>query len=57
MIYLMQTTNQNLILGFVPESIGILIFGIALVGLTIALRWVFNKGEEKSDEGSGAAKS
>lgn len=56
MIYLMQTTNQNLILGFVPESVGILIFGIALVGLTVALRWVFKKGEEKSNKRSGAAK-
>ena len=49
MFYLMQATNQNLILGFMPESLGLLIFGIALIALTIGLRWILKKSESESN--------
>ncbi len=38
MFFLFDVASQNLILGFVPESLGLLIFGVALVFLTIGLR-------------------
>ena len=49
MIWLLQATNQNLILGFVPESLGLLIFGVVLIALTVALRWILKRGESHSD--------
>lgn len=39
----LETTNQNLLFGIVPESLGLLLFGIGLVVLTIILRWVFTR--------------
>lgn len=47
---LLQTANQNLLLGFMPESLGLLIFGIGLIGLTIGLRWILKRGEESAEE-------
>lgn len=49
MFYLLQTATQNLILGFVPESLGLLIFGIGLIGVTVALRWLLRKSEAQSE--------
>ena len=46
---LFELTNQNLILGFMPESLGLLLFGIGLIGLTIGLRWIFKHGEENAN--------
>ena len=48
----LQTTNQNSLLGFVPESLGLLLFGIGLIALTVLLRWVFSRvesGNERED--------
>lgn len=45
---LLQMTNQNLLLGFMPESLGLLIFGIGLIGLTIGLRWILKQVEENA---------
>jgi hypothetical protein len=39
----LETTNQNLLFGIVPESLGLLLFGIGLVCLTLVLRWVFTR--------------
>ncbi len=49
MFYLLQTANQNLLLGFVPESLGLLIFGVGLIGVTVALRWIFGKSEARTE--------
>jgi hypothetical protein len=46
---LLQTANQNLLLGFVPESIGLLIFGFGLIALTVGLRWALKKGDADRD--------
>ena len=45
-----EAATQNLILGVVPESLEVLIFGVALVLLTIGLRWVLKRSEK--DAGS-----
>lgn len=42
---LFEVTNTNLLLGFIPESVGLLIFGIGLILLAVGLRRVFNRGE------------
>ncbi|HNQ15175.1 MAG TPA: hypothetical protein PKM58_06405 [Pyrinomonadaceae bacterium] len=60
MVFLLQT-NPNLILGFVPESIGLLIFGVTLIGVTVGLRWALKKGvtheDVKVDKTTGTARS
>ena len=50
MFLLVDVASQALILGFVPESLEVLIFGVALVLLTVGLRW-FMKRSEKSVDG------
>jgi uncharacterized membrane protein YidH (DUF202 family) len=44
-IFLLEMANQNLLLGFIPESLGLLLFGVGLVGLTVGLRRVLNRVE------------
>lgn len=43
---LLDATNNNLILGFIPESLGLLIFGVALILFAVILRRIFNRNEE-----------
>jgi hypothetical protein len=47
---LFDVTNGNLLLGYVPESIGLLAFGIVLIAFAVGLRWIFNRNEEKAEE-------
>ncbi len=49
MFFLFDVASQNLILGFVPESLGLLIFGVALVLLAIGLRWFMRRTEKNAD--------
>lgn len=44
-LLLVETTNKNLLLGFMPESLGMLLFGIGLIGFAVGLRWVFSRVE------------
>jgi hypothetical protein len=46
----LQVTNQNLLLGFIPESLGLLLFGIGLVVLTVILRGIFRRVERSSEK-------
>lgn len=48
-IFLFEAANKNLLLGFMPESIGLLIFGIILITFAVSLRRFFNRREEKGD--------
>ncbi len=41
----MQT--NNLILGAMPESLGLFVFGVGLVAFAISLRWFFGKRDER----------
>ena len=37
---------NNLLLGDMPETLGLLLFGVALIAITVSLRWALNKGEQ-----------
>lgn len=49
-MFLLEITNQNLLLGGMPESLGLLIFGIGLISLTIGLRWILKHSEDNAKE-------
>lgn len=51
---LFDTANRNLLLGFVPESLGLLLFGVLLISFAASLRWLFKRSEEISKEGFSA---
>lgn len=42
-VLLFEVTNKNLLLGFMPESLGLLLFGVALIAFAVSLRRVFNR--------------
>jgi len=42
---LFEITNKNLLLGFIPDSIGLLLFGVALIAFAVGLRRIFNRIE------------
>ena len=50
MVVFLQISNQNLLLGFIPESLGLLLFGVGLIVLTVVLRGIFRRFEKTSDK-------
>jgi len=46
---LFEVTNKNLLLGFMPESIGLLLFGSGLIVSAVSLRRVFNRRDEAEE--------
>jgi hypothetical protein len=44
-VILMQT--NNLLLGVMPESLGLFVFGLGLIAFAISLRWFFGKRDEQ----------
>ena len=46
----LEVTNQNMLLGFIPESLGLLLFGIGLIVLTVILRGVFRRVEKANED-------
>ena len=42
---LFEVTNANLLFGFIPDSLGLFLFGIGLIVFAISLRRVFNWNE------------
>jgi len=38
-----QTASANLLLGFMPDTLGLLIFGVGLIVFAWSLRWFFNR--------------
>lgn len=43
-----ETINANLLLGFMPESLGLLIFGAVLITSAVGLRLIFNQNEKNN---------
>ncbi len=46
-MFLFLFDNDNLLLGVVPETVGLLLFGLALIAVTVGLRWFFGVVEKK----------
>lgn len=44
----LDATSNNLILGFMPEPLGLLIFGILLILFAVGLRRIFNRNDEQN---------
>ena len=44
-IVLLEVTSKNLLFGFMPEKIGLFVFGILLIVLAVGMRWFFNRKE------------
>ncbi len=44
-VLLFEVTNKNLLLGFMPESLGLLLFGVGLIVFAGSLRRVFHRKE------------
>jgi hypothetical protein len=44
---LFDATGNNLILGFMPESLGLLIFGVALILFAVGLRRIFDRNDDR----------
>lgn len=51
MFLLFEAANQNPIPGFIPESFGLLIFGVVLVLFAVGLRRFMKRGEKSADGG------
>jgi len=49
-ILLFQAANRNLLLGFIPESLGLLLFGIGLIVFAVSLRKILNRKDETKSE-------
>ena len=49
-VIFLEVTNQNLLLGFIPESLGLLLFGIGLIALTVILRGIFRRFEKANED-------
>jgi hypothetical protein len=49
MFLLFDVATQSFILGYVPEPLGVLIFGIGLILLTIGLRRLLKRSEKSID--------
>lgn len=48
-MFLFLLENNNLLLGAIPETAGLLLFGVSLVVITIGLRWFLNESEKKNN--------
>ncbi len=47
---LFDTTGRNLLLGYIPESLGLLLFGALLIVFAASLRWFLGRGEELGEK-------
>jgi len=47
---LADVSNNNLLLGFMSESLGLLIFGFGLIAFAALLRWVFNRQKTEKQQ-------
>ncbi len=50
-IQLLTTIATNgLVLGFMPESMALLMFGLGLIGLTIGVRWWLDRSDKVTSQ-------
>ena len=46
---LADVPNSNLIFGFMPESLGLLVFGLVLIAIAVLLRRLFKRRKDEND--------
>lgn len=46
-LFLIDFSNGNMILGFVPESLALMLFGVGLIGSTLVMRRVFKRHDRE----------
>ncbi len=46
-VILLDAASGNLLLGFMPESLGLLIFGFALVVFAVGMRRILDRKDER----------
>lgn len=46
-VVLLDAMNGNLLLGFMPESFGLLVFGVALIFFAVILRRILSKNDKR----------
>ena len=44
---LLDAVNSNLLLGYLPESLGLLIFGVAMISFAVGLRRILSRNDER----------
>jgi hypothetical protein len=54
-LFFIDLSNGNLILGVLPESLALLLFGIALVGSTLVLRRVLTRRDRADIQDAAVA--
>jgi hypothetical protein len=47
-MFLLFWEKGSLLLGYIPETLGLLLFGVALIMITVILRWVLNKTDDQA---------
>lgn len=47
--FLIEISNGYFLIGVVPESLALLLFGVGLVGVTVALRKFLKRRDQKID--------
>ena len=49
-----EVSNGNMILGFVPESLALMLSGVGLIGATLVLRRVFKRHDRENTRETSA---
>jgi hypothetical protein len=49
-LFIFQAAKQNLLFGFIPESLDTMIFGIGMVLMAAGLRWIFKNIEKSASD-------
>ena len=52
-----DVTNSSFILGFLPESLDLLILGFVLIACAVSMRWIFNRQKTENDEQNNGKKA
>ncbi len=50
LLFVFEVTNKNLLLGFMPESLGMLLFGVGLISFAVGLRRVFKRNTDAKEK-------
>ena len=49
-ILFFEVASAHLLFGFIPESLGLLLFGVGLIVFAVSMRRIFNRNETAQDD-------